>query len=230
MDPLRNRVSWSMRTGPGGKGPALDGAARELLKATYLRPLRDAEAELRSGRGSRLSQILASYPAMKDQDKDDFDAKNDSASTLVKILSRAEHHIGQNTAVAAAREEINTAYLQEFAIGGDVLRGKIGVAGDAADILARCAEVEPRFADARVLEHRIGARPARPAVRVETERQQDGTVVVHTYAMEVPASRSPGDAPKKPQAPLPRRTRETGGEQPVRCARPCRRARAAGRD
>ncbi|MFF1910994.1 ATP-dependent endonuclease [Streptomyces sp. NPDC058239] len=131
MDPLRNRVSVTTRTGPEGKGPALDGAARELLKATYLRPLRDAEAELRSGRGSRLSQILASYPAMKDQGKDDFDAENDSASTLVGILRRAEHHIGQNAAVAAAREDINTAYLQKFAIGSDVLRGKIGVAGDA---------------------------------------------------------------------------------------------------
>ncbi|WP_330299394.1 ATP-dependent nuclease [Streptomyces sp. NBC_00503] len=131
MDSLRNRVSVTTRTGPEGKGPALDGAARELLRATYLRPLRDAEAELRSGRGSRLSQILAGYPAMKEQENNDFDAENDSASTLVGILRRAEHHIGQNAAVAAAREDINTAYLQKFAIGSDVLRGKIGVAGDA---------------------------------------------------------------------------------------------------
>ncbi|MFD9334392.1 hypothetical protein ACFWBF_08235 [Streptomyces sp. NPDC060028] len=56
MDPLRpNRISVTTRTGPDGKGPTLDGTARELLKATYLRPLRDAEAELRAGRGSRLS-------------------------------------------------------------------------------------------------------------------------------------------------------------------------------
>ncbi|MEH0420757.1 hypothetical protein [Streptomyces sp. B21-083] len=45
MDPLRpSRVSVTTRTSPEGKGPALDGAARELLKATYLRPLRDGEA------------------------------------------------------------------------------------------------------------------------------------------------------------------------------------------
>ncbi|MFI0146355.1 AAA family ATPase [Streptomyces globisporus] len=138
MDPLRNRVSWSTRTGSSGKGLALDGAAREFLKATYLRPLRDAEGELRSGRGSRLSQILASYPAMLDQDKNDFNAGDDSASTLVGILSRAEHHISRNPAVTAARDDINTAYLQKFAIGGDVLRGKIGVAGDAS--LARALE------------------------------------------------------------------------------------------
>jgi putative ATP-dependent endonuclease of OLD family len=138
LDPLRNRVSVTTRTGADGRGPALDGAARELLRATYLRPLRDAEAELRSGRGSRLSQILAGYPAMKDQDKDDFDRGNDSATTLVGILRRAEHHIGENVAVRAARDDINTGYLRKFSIGTDVLRGKIGVAGDAT--LARALE------------------------------------------------------------------------------------------
>ncbi|MBK3562707.1 AAA family ATPase [Streptomyces sp. MBT62] len=139
MDPLPPyRVSVTTRTGLHGQGPALDGAARELLKATYLRPLRDAEAELRSGRGSRLSQILARYPAMSAQGKDDYDEVSDSASTLVGILRRAERHISDNDAVTAAREDINTGYLQKFSIGSDILHGEIGVAGDAT--LARALE------------------------------------------------------------------------------------------
>ncbi|MFE0256451.1 ATP-dependent endonuclease [Streptomyces sp. NPDC059010] len=139
MDPLRpHRVSVTTRTGRDGQGPALDGAARELLKATYLRPLRDAEAELRSGRGSRLSQILAGYPAMREQGEDDFDEVKGTASTLVGILRRAEQHISDNEAVKAARNDINTGYLQKFSIGTDVLRGEIGVAGDAT--LARALE------------------------------------------------------------------------------------------
>ncbi|MFE3140130.1 ATP-dependent endonuclease [Streptomyces scopuliridis] len=132
MDPLRpNRISVTTRTGPEGKGPALDGAARELLKATYLRPLRDAEAELRAGRGSRLSQILIGYPSMAAEGEDDFDDINDTAKTLVGILRRAEHHISSNAAVGAALRDINSRYLERFAIGADVLRGEIGVAGDA---------------------------------------------------------------------------------------------------
>ncbi|WP_217558848.1 ATP-dependent endonuclease [Streptomyces sp. GbtcB6] len=139
MDPLRpHRVAVTTRTGREGQGPALDGAARELLKATYLRPLRDAEAELRSGRGSRLSQILAGYPAMRAQGEDDFDEEEDSASTLVGILRRAERHISDNEAVRTARDDINAGYLQKFSIGSDVLRGEIGVAGDAT--LARALE------------------------------------------------------------------------------------------
>lgn len=139
MDPLcPQRISVTTRTGPDGSGPALDGAARELLKATYLRPLRDAEAELRSGRGSRLSQILAGYPAMRDEELDDFDEENDSASTLVGILRRAEHHLSRNNSVAAAVTDINADYLSKFAIGSDSLRGEITVSGGAT--LARALE------------------------------------------------------------------------------------------
>ncbi|MFC4502943.1 MULTISPECIES: ATP-dependent nuclease [Streptomyces] len=135
----RNRVSVITRTGPDGNGPALDGAARELLRATYLRPLRDAEAELRSGRGSRLSQILAGYPEMKDQGINDYDPEGDTPpSTLVGILRRAEHDIRDNSAVSEVSQDINSAYLQRFAIGDDVLRAKISVATDAT--LARALE------------------------------------------------------------------------------------------
>ncbi|WP_189637447.1 ATP-dependent nuclease [Rhodococcus rhodochrous] len=139
MDPLRpQRISVTTRTGSDGSGPTLDGAARELLKATYLRPLRDAEAELRSGRGSRLSQILAGYPAMNAQEVDDFNQEDDSASTLVGILRRAEYHLSQNSSVAAAVDDINNNYLSNFAIGTDSLQGEITVSGDAT--LARALE------------------------------------------------------------------------------------------
>ncbi|MGW2077119.1 FAD-dependent oxidoreductase [Streptomyces sp. NPDC001939] len=69
-------------------------------------------------------------------------------------------------------------------LGGTAIDGEGSLAADgkaAAGILARCAEVDPRFADARVLEHRMGARPTRATVRVEADRQEDGTVVVHNY-------------------------------------------------
>ncbi|MFE1229850.1 FAD-dependent oxidoreductase [Streptomyces sp. NPDC058745] len=69
-------------------------------------------------------------------------------------------------------------------LGGTAIDGEGDLAPDdkaATGILARCAEVEPHLAEARFLEHRIGARPTRATVRVEAERQEDGTVVVHNY-------------------------------------------------
>lgn len=69
-------------------------------------------------------------------------------------------------------------------LGGTAVDGDADLAPDgkaAAGILARCAEVEPRLSGARVLEHRVGVRPARGRVRVEAERVGGGTVLAHNY-------------------------------------------------
>ncbi len=50
----------------------------------------------------------------------------------------------------------------------------------ARRILDRAAELVPELARARVVGHRVGLRPARPAVRLEAE-QRGGTRVVHCY-------------------------------------------------
>ncbi|MDB4898043.1 MAG: chromosome segregation protein [Firmicutes bacterium] len=137
LDPLKSsRVSTVTRTGPDGDGPALEGIARDYLRTTYLKPLRDAEGELRPGRGSRLSQILLSYPQMRNEEKDDFDPEKDTAKTLVGLLKRTEHHISQNSTISTAREDINTNYLQKFGIGTEELLSAITVAGDSTLIRA----------------------------------------------------------------------------------------------
>ncbi|MFE1450340.1 FAD-dependent oxidoreductase [Streptomyces olivaceoviridis] len=51
----------------------------------------------------------------------------------------------------------------------------------AEAIVARCAAVRPELADARVLAHRVGLRPAREAVRLERQPLPDGRVLVHNY-------------------------------------------------
>ncbi|MFJ9081772.1 NAD(P)/FAD-dependent oxidoreductase [Streptomyces sp. NPDC102384] len=51
----------------------------------------------------------------------------------------------------------------------------------AEEIVKRCAEVRPEIAGARILDHRVGLRPARPAVRIEREVRGAGRVLVHNY-------------------------------------------------
>ncbi|WP_030936254.1 FAD-dependent oxidoreductase [Streptomyces sp. NRRL S-646] len=51
----------------------------------------------------------------------------------------------------------------------------------AEAIVRRCAALRPEIAGARVLEHRVGLRPARDAVRLEREVLPDGRVLVHNY-------------------------------------------------
>ncbi|MEX2556701.1 MAG: FAD-dependent oxidoreductase [Actinomycetota bacterium] len=50
----------------------------------------------------------------------------------------------------------------------------------ARDIFERCAALEPRLRAARILGHKVGLRPGRPAVRLEAERAGDA-IVVHNY-------------------------------------------------
>ncbi|WP_407288539.1 FAD-dependent oxidoreductase [Streptomyces sp. BP-8] len=48
-------------------------------------------------------------------------------------------------------------------------------------VVARCARYFPQVAQARVLAHKVGLRPARPSVRLEAERLPGGALCVHNY-------------------------------------------------
>lgn len=61
----RKILPADVKAGPDTEGTALNAEAREYLKTTYLRPLRDAESELIAKKNSRLSQILLGDPAFK---------------------------------------------------------------------------------------------------------------------------------------------------------------------
>jgi D-amino-acid oxidase len=69
-------------------------------------------------------------------------------------------------------------------LGGTAQVGEADLQPDprtATAILRRCTALEPRLARARVLGHRVGLRPGRPAVRLEREVDADGTPCVHCY-------------------------------------------------
>ncbi|WP_328437337.1 FAD-binding oxidoreductase [Streptomyces sp. NBC_00444] len=51
----------------------------------------------------------------------------------------------------------------------------------AEAIVRRCAALRPEIAGARVLDHRVGLRPARDTVRLEREPLPDGRLLVHNY-------------------------------------------------
>jgi putative ATP-dependent endonuclease of OLD family len=59
-----------VRAGADPEGSALSAEARDYLKTTYLKPLRDAKSELVPRRGSRISQIFAEHEAFKGKEDD----------------------------------------------------------------------------------------------------------------------------------------------------------------
>jgi len=63
-----NRIITNLKAGIDDEGQFIDGGARDLLRVTYLKPLRDAENELSPGYHSRLYQILRSHPVFEKKD------------------------------------------------------------------------------------------------------------------------------------------------------------------
>lgn len=120
-----------VRSGKEAGGPQLDQAVRQLLSATYLRPLRDAERGLSAGRGSRLSQILQHTKEVIDVG-DDYDpaaGPPDDPSTLsvLGIGDFANALLGDSAGLQKARSRLNDDYLSKLAFAGKALEGQINV-------------------------------------------------------------------------------------------------------
>ncbi len=128
----RGRVDVLTRSGRGGVGPEIGAVVREMVRATYLRPLRDVEAEMRPGRMSRLSQILAAHRGIEGQERSDFQLTDPPVvpETLVGLMAFAQHHIGEHKVIREVQKDINDNYLGNFALGGDELKARIRIAPD----------------------------------------------------------------------------------------------------
>lgn len=133
-DHKRGRVDAITRTGRDGVGPEIGASVRELVRATYLRPLRDAEAELRPGRQSRLSQILSAHKSIQGQEHNDFDAgkANVVPKNLVGLMAFTQHHLGKHDVIKDVEGDINENYLSKFSFVGDKLTSRIQITPDLA--------------------------------------------------------------------------------------------------
>jgi putative ATP-dependent endonuclease of OLD family len=83
-----NRIITNLKAGIDDEGLFIDGGARDLLRVTFLKPLRDAEAELAPGYRSRLYQILKSHQIFKK-------TKNDDKHPLEKYFDKANEWVAE---------------------------------------------------------------------------------------------------------------------------------------
>lgn len=117
-------VITQYRAGKNGDGPALEGDIREYLKATYLKPLRDAQRELRAGRRSRLSRILGALPEMAAQADH---AAPGAPGTLRDTMQHADTNVESNAAVKGVQDTVNMTYLDALSFSGDPLNASLGL-------------------------------------------------------------------------------------------------------
>jgi putative ATP-dependent endonuclease of OLD family len=117
-------------------GPPIEGDLREYLRTTYLRPLRDAERELRSGKRSRLSRILGALPDMAPQSAA---AAAGAPATLVDTMKAADDNIEANTAIQSIEQAVNNTYLNSLSFVDDPLTASLslGAKGSFDQLLER---------------------------------------------------------------------------------------------
>ena len=119
-------------SGVGGHGPEIGAVARDLIRATYLKPLRDAVSELRPKKGSRLSQVLRAQKAMKNHGINKFDPKNPDVipNTLVEVIAQAQHRISGFPVIKDVRDKLNRSYLNELSFEDTPLLSDIQMASE----------------------------------------------------------------------------------------------------
>ena len=105
-----NRITWDLKAGPENAETQMDGNARDLLKVTYLKPLRDAETELTSGYRSRLAQILQSH---KDFQKEKKGSEDDTKHPLEEIVRVANDKIKEHLDNTSTNSQVDSRNIIE---------------------------------------------------------------------------------------------------------------------
>lgn len=141
----RRYVSVEVRSGIDADGPVFDPESRNLLCATYLRPLRDAERALSAGRGSRLSQILQYTDDIATvgvpYDHATGPPADPATLSILGIGDFANVLLKGHVGLTSARDRLNEDYLKNLSFAGSDLSGDIGVAtGDEAARLRQLLE------------------------------------------------------------------------------------------
>lgn len=92
----RHVIATDVKGGMDETGSPLDSQAKEYLKVTFLRPLRDADNELTAKKYSRLSQILEGHDLFKEgaDGKTQFEAIVDNANRELKKWFEDTHEEG----------------------------------------------------------------------------------------------------------------------------------------
>lgn len=106
-----------VKAGLSEEGYLLTSEAKEYLKVTYLKPLRDAQSELIPKRNSRLSQIFQEHDAFKGRDRNHplktiFEEFDISIENYFRGIDKEENEI-EDLKGKELKEEIDK-YLQSF--------------------------------------------------------------------------------------------------------------------
>lgn len=126
------RTSTSTTTGFTGDGPQLAADARELLRVTYLRALRDAYSDMQSGRNSRLSQIVQSIPNLNSGTGEYTEGMDLNELSITGIADLSNKLLSEHPALQKANQDVTSILQDKMFLKSDRLTTQLQVSGTNA--------------------------------------------------------------------------------------------------
>ena len=123
------RTSATVSTGFAGDGPSPAAEARELLRVTYLRALRDAYSDMQAGRNSRLSQIVQRMPDLCKGSAEYAEGMDLHELSIAGIADLSNKLLLKHPALNKANQDLSDILHNRMLLHGDVLQTQLQVAG-----------------------------------------------------------------------------------------------------
>lgn len=127
----------SLSTGKDGNGPAPSSEARELLRITYLRALRDAYSDMQAGRHSRLSQIVQNIPGLNRGEDEFQDGMDIHRLSLVGITNLSNSLLAAHPALKSINDDMTEILSKQMLLKKDTIKTRFEVAGSNSNELQK---------------------------------------------------------------------------------------------
>ena len=122
------RAVSNLTTGKEGSGPVPAAEARELLRVTYLRALRDAHSDMQSGRHSRLSQIIQHIPTLNAGTNEYQEGMDLKDLSLVGIANLSNDLLVNHPALSAVNTDMEDILRKQMLLKQDDIKTRFEVA------------------------------------------------------------------------------------------------------
>lgn len=131
------RPVTSIATGKDGTGTGPSAEARELLRVTYLRALRDAYSDMQSGKRSRLSQIMQ-HISIVDQGEDEYKEGEDINNlSIIGIANLSNELLAKHPALKSVNTDMTTILSNQMLLKKDSIKTRLEVAGTNSNKLQK---------------------------------------------------------------------------------------------
>ena len=127
----------SIATGKDGNGPVPSAEARELLRVTYLRALRDAYSDMQSGKHSRLSQIVHNISGLHDGENEFVEGMDLHKLSLIGITNLSNSLLETHAAIKSVNDILTEILSNQMLLKKDTIKTRFEVAGTNSNDLQK---------------------------------------------------------------------------------------------